>query len=108
MAVVRQLPRSASHHMLNADDWTVACQGHWKRDEHIVHLEARVLVKSMEVAVENLSVQNARQLFLVDSMSAALAFGRCRSRNYRMLRQVRKFCSMAEVNPADELSFHFN
>ena len=58
---------------------------------------------------------NTRQLFLVDSMSAALAFDRCRSKNHRMLRQIRKFCSLglarnisfsvrwvpSEFNPAD-------
>ena len=104
--------------MLSSSDWSVACQGHWRRDEHIVHLEARALVKAMEVVTQDLKSKDVRQLFLVDSMSAALAFGRCRSRNYRLLRQVRKFCSMSigfnlafsirwipsEVNPADEPS----
>ena len=69
----------------------------------------------MEHVVHDHSSSNARQLFLVDSMSAALAFDRCRSKNFRMLRQIRRFCSFAlarnmsfsvrwvpsELNPAD-------
>ena len=105
-------------HQLKSSEWVVARQARWSRPEHIVHLEARALVKSMEVAVHDCGSFDARQLLLVDSMSAALAFDRCRSRNYRLLRQIRKFCSYSigcnvgfavrwipsEINPADEPS----
>ena len=100
---------------LHEEDWTVVRQGRWRRREHIVHLEARALVKSFEFIVHDQHASNTRQLFLVDSMSAALAFDRCRSKNHRMLRQIRKFCSLglarnisfsvrwvpSEFNPAD-------
>ena len=86
-----------------------------RQDEHIVHLEARALAKPMKALMHDTDHFGFRQLFLVDSMSAALAFGRCRSCNYRMLRQIKKFCSMSisfniaflirwipsEINPAD-------
>jgi hypothetical protein len=98
--------------------WSTARQGAWKRREHIVHLEAWALVKSFEFIVSDIHTCNARQLFLVDSMSAALAFDRCRSKNFKMLRCIRRFCSLAlarnisfavrwvpsELNPADEPS----
>lgn len=104
-----------SKDILQSTTWSTVRQGPWKKKEHIVHLEARALVKSMEFAVHDNLAANTRQLFLVDSMSAALAFDRCRSKNYRMLRQIRKFCSMSlarnisfsvrwvpsELNPAD-------
>ena len=103
---------------LKQSAWAVARQDRWKKAEHIIHLEARALVKSMETAVHDLGCFNARQLLLVDSMSVALAFDRCRSRNYRLLRQIRKFASFSlgcnigftvrwvpsEINPADEPS----
>ena len=100
---------------LDSGSWTTVRQGAWKRHEHIVHLEARALVKSFEHVVHDCGLSDCRQLFLVDSMSAALAFDRCRSKNFRMLRQIRKFCSFSlarniafsvrwlpsELNPAD-------
>ena len=100
---------------LHEDSWSVVRQGPWRKHEHIVHLEARALVKSFEFVVQDQQICNSRQLFLVDSMSAALAFDRCRSKNHRMLRQIRKFCSLglarnisfsvrwvpSELNPAD-------
>ena len=79
---------------LHEDDWNVVRQGPWRKREHIVHLEARALVKSFEFVVHDHQAKDVRQLFLVDSMSAALAFDRCRSKNHRMLRQIRKFCSL--------------
>ena len=111
-----------SAQQLQNSDWQVVRQDRWKRSEHIVHLEARALVKSMEAVVHDCSAFDSRQLLLVDSMSAALAFDRCRSRNYRLLRQIRKFCSYAigcnlsfsvrwipsEINPADEPSRVFD
>ena len=104
-----------SKDILQSTTWSTVRQGPWKKKEHIVHLESRALVKSMEFAVHDNLAANTRQLFLVDSMSAALAFDRCRSKNYRMLRQIRKFCSVSlarnisfsvrwvpsELNPAD-------
>ena len=106
-----EIPKSC----LDGETWSTVCQGQWKRREHIVHLEARALVKSFEHVVEDGQISHCRQLFLVDSMSAALAFDRCRSKNFRMLRQIRKFCSFSlarniafsvrwlpsELNPAD-------
>ena len=103
---------------LQAQDWSTVRQGPWRRSEHIVHLEARALVKSMEFLVHDTEASHCRQLLLVDSMSASLAFDRCRSKNFKMLRQIRKFCSLAlarniafsvrwlpsELNPADEPS----
>lgn len=105
-------------HKLREGSWQTVRQGRWKKHEHIVHLEARALVKSFEYLVEDTHSKDCRQLFLVDSMSAALAFDRCRSRNFKMLRQIRKFCSYglarnisfsvrwvaSELNPADEPS----
>ena len=102
-------------HQLKSQEWATVRQGAWRRSEHIVHLEARALVKSFEFLVHDTEISHCRQLFLVDSMSASLSFDRCRSKNFRMLRQIRKFCSLAlarnvafsvrwvpsELNPAD-------
>ena len=109
-----EVPKS----MMDPANWTTVRQGPWKRKEHIVHLEALALVKSFEFIAQDLSTGNSRQLLLVDSMSAALAFDRCRSKNFKMLRRIRRFCSFAlarnisfsvrwvpsELNPADDPS----
>ena len=107
---------------LTDHEWFTVRQGQWRKAEHIVHLEARSLVKAMEVIAQDRNMTDCRQLLLVDSMSSALAFGRCRSRNYKMLRQIRKFCAYSigcnigfsvrwipsELNPADEPSRVFS
>ena len=80
------------------------------------------VVRSMEAVVHDCNAFDSRPLLLVDSMSAALAFDRCRSRNYKVLRQLRKFCSYAigcnlsfsvrwipsEIIPADKPSRVFD
>ncbi|CAK9009278.1 Protein kinase domain-containing protein [Durusdinium trenchii] len=38
-------------HQLKSQEWATVRQGAWRRSEHIVHLEARALVKSFELAV---------------------------------------------------------
>ena len=100
---------------LLARDWETVQAGEWARAEHIVHLEARALVKSFEACLDSCRCRGSRQLMLFDSMSAALAFERGRSRNFKMLRQIRKLYGHAllwnvdvhfrwvpsELNPAD-------
>ena len=101
--------------LLSKSAWDIAQAGEWSRPEHIVHLEARALVKSFEISVEKGGHGRYRQLLLSDSMSAVLAFERGRARNFRILRHIRRLYATAllydvdvhfrwipsELNPAD-------
>ena len=104
--------------LLHRHLWTPKTWGTWKHSEYIVILEARALNKALDRIAHTRYGHDVRQLFLVDSMSIALSFDRCRSRSFKLLRQIRRFASLclarnldphvrwipSELNSADEPS----
>ena len=110
--------REIDAQLLHRHLWTPKSWGTWKHEEHIVILEARALNKALDRVAYTRYGHDIRQLFLVDSMSIALSFDRCRSRSFKLLRQIRRFASLclarnldphvrwipSEFNSADEPS----
>ena len=104
--------------ILRKDLWEVKLHGHWLYPDGILILEAQALLKSLTRIANSFWGQNIRQLLFVDNMAIALAFDRSRSRNFKVLRIIRKFaalclsrnitCSVrwipSEYNAADEPS----
>ncbi|CAE7731551.1 unnamed protein product [Symbiodinium sp. CCMP2592] len=102
--------------LLRKEAWTPEVVGAWKRPDNIVRLEARALIIALQRVCRDIGGSSIRQLCLVDSMSVALCMDRCRSRDFRLLCLVRKFCSLclahdvtvtirwvpSELNNADE------
>ena len=102
--------------------WEPKLWGRWGYEAGILELEGRALVKSLRRIALSPYGTDIRQLLLVDNMSVALAFDRFRSRNYRLLKQIRKFSSYllsrniattvrwipSELNSSDEPSRFFS
>lgn len=78
---------------LRRERWVLIVAREWNFSDGILHLEARPLVTGLQRVAETISGENTCQLFLVDNMSVALAFERCRCHGYRLLCQVRRFAS---------------
>ena len=103
--------------LLHQDKWRVERWGRWVKPEGILTLEARALVKSLRLALQD-GHHGYRVVFLCDNMSVVLSFSRARAKNYALLRQVRIFSALclafnvkpyirwiaSEVNSADEPS----
>jgi len=79
--------------LLHKHLWTPKLWGTWKHEEHILVLEARALNKALDRVACSRFGKNIRQLMLVDSMSVALSFDRCRSRSFKLLKQVRRYAA---------------
>lgn len=79
--------------LLRRELWTPRVWGKWDFSENIVVLEGRALVKSLKRIALTVFGSNIRQVLLVDNLSVALSFDRCRSRDFKLLKQIRKFCS---------------
>ena len=77
--------------LLAKDRWDVKLMGRWAYPEGIFELESLALLKSLARIARTQYGHDARQLLLVDNMAVALAFSRCRSRNFRVLKIIRKF-----------------
>lgn len=104
--------------LLHKHLWAPKLWGTWKHEEHILVLEARALNKALDRVACSRFGKNIRQLMLVDSMSVALSFDRCRSRSFKLLKQVRRYAATclarnidphvrwipSELNSADEPS----
>ena len=58
-----------------------------------MELEARALVKSLRRVALSVFGSDIRQLLLADNMAVVLSFDRFKSRNYRLLKQIRVFTS---------------
>ena len=89
--------------LLRKDCWDVKLHGRWQHPDGILVLEAHALLKSLSRIAHTRRGQNVRQLFLVDNMAVALAFDRGRSRNFSMLRIIRKFgalCLVRNISPS--------
>ncbi|CAE7226828.1 unnamed protein product, partial [Symbiodinium sp. CCMP2592] len=90
----------------------------WRHSDGILVLEAHALLKSLARIAHTRWGQSIRQLLLVDNMAVALAFDRGRSKNFKMLRIIRKLGALclarnilpsvrwipSEYNSADEPS----
>ena len=101
--------------------WEPKLWGRWGYEAGILELEGRALVKSLRRIALSPYGTGIRQLLLVDNMSVALSFDRFRSRNYRLLKQIRRFSSYllsrniattvrwvpSELNSSDEPSRYF-
>ena len=77
--------------LLAKDKWEVKLMGRWSYSEGIFELESLALLKSLVRFSRTRFGRDVRQLLLVDNMSVALAFSRFRSRNFRVLKIIRKF-----------------
>ena len=73
--------------LLRKDCWTPKLWGKWQFPEGIITLEARAAVKSLRRVAMSVFGSQIRQLFLLDNMS--LVLGRCRSRQFSLLKQIR-------------------
>lgn len=108
--------------MLHKELWQPKLWGKWEYPDNIVVLEGRALVKSLKRIALTTFGHSIRQLLLVDNLSVALAFDRCRSRDYKLLKQIRRFCGYllsrnisasirwvpSELNNSDEPSRYFS
>ena len=84
-----EVPAKHLHH----DLWEPKLWGRWKYDDDIIVLEARAAVKALRRVALSVFGVHVRQLFLLDNMSLVLALDRCRSRQHKLLKQVRIFCA---------------
>lgn len=73
--------------------WEPKLWGKWEFTAGILELEARALVKSLRRIALSVFGSDIRQLLLADNMAVVLSFDRFRSRNYRLLKQIRVFTS---------------
>ena len=85
-----EVPRA----LLRKSDWEVNLYGKWAYPDDILVLEGHALVKSLSRIAHTRHGKDARQLLLVDNLPVALAFDRGRSRNYKVLRCIRKFSAL--------------
>eukprot|EP00435_Cladocopium_sp_Y103_P029361 s335_g7.t1 len=80
-------------YLLKRELWTPRLWGRWDFHENILVLEGRALVKSLKRIALTKFGCHIRQLLLVDNLSVALSFDRCRCRDFKLLRQIRRFCA---------------
>ena len=65
----------------------------WFFDDDVLRLEAWVLVKAAECSAHSRPVHDCRILSLSDNLLIVLCFTRGRSRDFRLLTQIRRFAS---------------
>ena len=106
--------------LLDKDRWDVKRSGKWQFAEGIYELESRALVMSLSRIACSKRGRDIRQLLLVDNMAVALSFERHRSKNFSVLKAIRRFGSLclarnistcirwvpSEANAADKPSRH--
>ncbi|CAE7411650.1 unnamed protein product [Symbiodinium sp. KB8] len=109
-----EVPRA----ILRKSDWQVNFHGKWMFPDDILVLEGYALVKALSRIAHTRHGANIRQLLLVDNLPVALSFERGHSRNFKLLRSIRKFSALclcrniscairwipSELNSADEPS----
>jgi hypothetical protein len=78
---------------LHRDRWFACLWGPWRFTEGIIRLEARALVKAVSRIANSVFGKNSRQLVLVDNMSVCLAFEQCRSKEFKLLIQMRRYAA---------------
>ena len=79
--------------LLHKSQWEPKSWGRWKRAENILILEARALLGAVRRVCGSKFGLGHRQLCLVDNLSLALCFERCRSQNFKVLRVLRQACA---------------
>jgi hypothetical protein len=75
---------------LRRDRWFTCLWGPWRLAEGVISLEARALVEAASRIAKSVFGKNTRQPVLVDNMSVCLAFERCRSKEFKLLIQIRE------------------
>ena len=81
-------------HILRKVDWKIDMHGAWQHEDNILVLEGYALLKALSRVALTVHGQHIRQLMLVDNLPIALAFDRGRSRNFKVLRLIRKFSAL--------------
>ena len=79
--------------LLGSELFTVRIAQPFRIREDIFVVEARALFRSLQMLVSVHHVENSRCLLLVDNLGIALSFERKRSRHFKVLVQIRKFCA---------------
>ena len=103
--------------LLSSHSWKKVMADTCFVDDDIPGLEARALVKAAEGSAHSPPVHDHRILSLSDNLSNVLCFNRGRSRDFRLLTQIRRFASVclehsgisirwipSEVNSSDRKS----
>ena len=80
-----------------SSEWSVLVRQPWQKTADILLLEARALLRSLEVHVSLRPGISSRILLLCDSMSATLAFARRRAKSFKLLSTIRRFSALSLV-----------
>ena len=91
-------------HLLNPVLWKRVAQGRWYHSDAIHNLEARSLTKTCDRLGDVTHFYNSKVLILGDNLAVTLAFARRRAKDFTLLTQVRRMCS---VGLARNLKFVF-
>ncbi len=83
--------------LLHRSRWQVVASRSWRRQENILILEARALLRSVQCLIWHNRAHNCRIVCLCDSMAVALSFERRRSRNFVLLALIRKLTAWCLV-----------
>ena len=78
---------------LRRELWHPKMWGKWRRDDDILVLEGRAVLKSLKRIALTRFGHDLRQLLLCDNMSVVLSFERCRSKNFKLLSLIRRFAA---------------
>ena len=79
--------------LLQKSEWAVLARRKWCKSDNILLLEARALLRGLEVSVSLRGDLSRRCVILTDNMSVCLVLSRRRARNFKLLCMVRKFFS---------------
>ena len=77
--------------LLRGDSWSELVRRRWVKTDNILLLEARALLRGLEVHLALAPKGPRRILMLTDNMSVCLSFSRRRAINFKLLCAIRKF-----------------
>ena len=89
--------------MLNAEHWKLVLADRWLRDDGILILEARAVLKAALRVAHSTHGRHCHVVILVDNMSVVLAMSRFRSKDYKLLVMIRR---LASISLARDIKFH--
>ena len=75
--------------LLHNDLWTTVMTDRWVYHDDILRLEARALLKAASRAAHSKPMADCRVLILGDNLAVVICAARCRSRDFRLLVQLR-------------------
>ena len=73
--------------------YTPLASGPFSREDDMLILESRALLRGFQVSASLHGFRNCRVLMLVDNMSVCLSFERRRTRNFKVLCCIRRLCA---------------